>query len=184
MSPTIWVFSALASEPAASVPPVSKPPVPAPEVTCADVTVVRWVPPGAVVNERDCQDFTVAGRAVRFVHVAYGAGFDCPAGCIYSHVCAVEDASDSLLYLSRWLGERERPVRVEEACPVLADSRVGSTWVEGCDPPGMNHPLATDRSFREFAAVEVGRGPFRWCTQAPFWEVTYPGTKGPAKVKP
>ena len=63
--------------------------------------VMRTIETHLPTQEINCTDkkiFTLEGREVFFVYVAYGPLSDCPAGCFSSGLCAIYDPPQSLLY--------------------------------------------------------------------------------------
>jgi len=130
----------------------------------ADRSATTLLPIGVQVHADNCRVFDVDDREVWFSHVEYGELMDCPSGCFASHVCAVEDDGVVLLHYAAWTRPEERPVGIETLCPDLVDTADGSgeTW-PSCEPPGLSHPINDVAAFRDFAAGEIGRGPFRLC---------------------
>ena len=123
-------------------------------------TIRALVPDGVAVHEQQSMPFDLQGREVRLTHVEYGALNDCPSGCFSSHVCAIEDGSDVLLFYASWTNAAEEPKSVQKDCPTLTHEE---TWSD-CEPPGLVHSVTQTSDFRGFAHSEHAKeGPFRWC---------------------
>jgi hypothetical protein len=63
----------------------------------ASATIDALLPTGEQVRCADSTSFTLDGRHVALVFVAYGELRDCPAGCFTSEVCAIYDEGEPLL---------------------------------------------------------------------------------------
>lgn len=93
--------------------------------------------PNEDINCTDKMAFSVAGRQVSLVYVAFGIVSDCPAGCFSQDLCAVYDAPDSLLYSTT---RRPEP-----------------------DRPGLAHPLTQTSAFQSFPTSQKNSGSWRFC---------------------
>jgi hypothetical protein len=125
-------------------------------------TVAQLVPAGAQVRCTDTATFTVEGREVQLVSVAYGNLNDCVAGCFSSELCAIYDGGTALLYSGMWWGSAEMPVGLPAGCPVLGES------TRACRPPpaGTQHAVAATAAFLHFRAAQFAAGDpgaFRYC---------------------
>lgn len=62
-------------------------------------SVVRTlVPPASRINCTDHHPFSVEGKTIELVFVAFGEIHDCPAGCFSNYLCAIYDGQTSILY--------------------------------------------------------------------------------------
>jgi hypothetical protein len=61
----------------------------------ADATLEAFVPAGLDVHDTHRATFTVNGREVALTHVEYGQLMDCASGCFASHVCAIEEHTET-----------------------------------------------------------------------------------------
>ena len=125
-------------------------------------TVAAFVPLGEPVHSQHAATFDFDGRQVRLTHVEYGARMDCSSGCFSSHVCAIEDGSDVLLFYAFWTTPGEAPVGLSTSCPGLDSGRTSETFPT-CEPDGKVHPVVMTDAFASFAERQFGSGPFRWC---------------------
>jgi hypothetical protein len=89
------------------------------------------------INCTDKQAFSIDGRQVFLVLLAYGQVSDCPAGCFSADLCAIYDAPQSLLY------------------DVSSSSKP--------DRPGLAHPVVQTQAFLDFRAAQRTTGPWRFC---------------------
>lgn len=122
------------------------------------------VPQGSDVHCERTKTFEVEGRKVRLTHIEYGLLRDCPSGCFSSHVCAVEDGDEVLLFYAAWNAANEKPRGVDRECPSLMRDE---TWPD-CKSSGWRHPLAENPKFQAFAEGEAGQGPFHVCVNRLF----------------
>lgn len=127
----------------------------------ASATEAAFVPSGVAIHRSEARRFEVDGREVQITHVEYGELMDCPSGCFASHVCAIEDGEDVLLFHAYWNDEEERPRGIDAECPP-ATTAFGDTWPD-CEPRGRCHALNREPSFQRWAEDQAGQGPFRFC---------------------
>lgn len=116
----------------------------------------------------DLTRFPIEGRQsvvfddVALVHFEYGAANDCPAGCFYSHYCALVVAGQEKPLSFTFNSEAEQLFPPGQYCsPVLSDS----SNPNDCDMPAYDEPLLADAGFRAWAADIEGDGDeeMRWC---------------------
>lgn len=94
------------------------------------------------------------------VHVEYGVGQDCPAGCFYSHLCTfVVDGELKPLWFSF-----TRPAEVLPSMQAYCAPRTPLESDTECALPGLGLPIIADAAFRAWALTE-SNDEFRWCRQ-------------------
>jgi hypothetical protein len=99
-------------------------------------TIQTYVP-NQDINCTDKQSFTVDGRQVFLVFLAFGELSDCAAGCFSADLCAIYDAPEALLY--------------------------DVTGGPKPDRPGLAHPVVQTTAFQDFRAAQRMTGPWRFC---------------------
>lgn len=125
--------------------------------TDASQTIAALIPLGAPIHEEDSEGF----GDVTFTHIEYGELLDCASGCFSSHLCAIEDGTNVLLYLAFWNQPSEAPKGIATICPGLQGFSTN-----GCNTPGKQHPFGSSSELTEFLSEEMQNGgPFRWCAQ-------------------
>ncbi|MBU0662874.1 hypothetical protein KKH30_01250 [Candidatus Micrarchaeota archaeon] len=94
---------------------------------------------GEHIDSAQTAEFYLEGRMVYFVHIAYGEGQDCPAGCIFNHLCVILDGEEFYTY--------------RDASPTRLHA-----------PELKNHPLIQSEVFENFLNENrYSSSEFRWC---------------------
>jgi len=118
------------------------------------LTIQQLVPSRSLIESTDAREFSFNGRAVHLTWVQYGPAMDCPAGCIWNELCAIEDGQQALLFGAHWMGPDREPVTIAAECPIL--TLVDDT--NSCLTSGLRHPVTATDSFRQWAMSTGGRG--------------------------
>jgi len=102
------------------------------------------------IAECQSEEFSSRGKPIKFIHLAYGFGLDCPSGCIFSHYCAVVEDGKDLPY-AFYFNSKEN---------ILGSSRGNFKYADKSILTGQRHRL----SRRVAAFIKRNRnGAFRWC---------------------
>lgn len=107
---------------------------------------------------RQSEIFRSGGVSYSLVHVEYGVGQDCPAGCFFSHLCAfVVGGETKPIYFSF-----TRAPEVLPAVQAFCAPRALMTSDADCALPGLTLPIIADPSFQAWAMNESD-DEMRWC---------------------
>lgn len=110
------------------------------------------------------QKFRFQDRDVFLVYVGYGDLNDCPAGCFFSNLCAIYDASQAQLYTAIVQGQGEQPKGVPSDCAVIHPN--GSNEPDSCayQAPGQSHPVVQTSEFQSYRDAQAhSPGPLSAC---------------------
>lgn len=107
------------------------------------------------IENCDVETFDLDGKAVSVVHIEYGIANDCPAGCFFSHYCAIVEEGEDYPYKLSYTNEDENILGISKQDQQKNDSAVMT---------GRAHRLVSQDSFNDFIEKEIDKGgPFRWC---------------------
>ena len=104
----------------------------------------------------NCQSksFNLNGRDVKLIHLEYGVANDCPAGCFFSHYCAIFENGMDYPYVFYFTNPNENILGSATDWRVVNESIL----------TGRRHDLALTQEFNDFLGKEVSNnGEFRWC---------------------
>lgn len=138
-----------------------------PKFDCEDAAACAMVEEAHGIEAHDIigwqsRAFVVEGTRYHLVHVEYGAPNDCPAGCFYSHYCAV--VADGVEYPAYfWFTSRDEHLFDPTAyCPDATDDHVSGG--HACAMPALELPLFSDERFIEWVRDPADvNDELRWC---------------------
>lgn len=116
-----------------------------------------------------CQtkEFQLDNRTIKFAHLEYGLAGDCPAGCAFSHYCAIIDGNKDYPYAFLFQNKQEDILGYNRG---KGQSIQSMGEEDGYDLPGISHKLTTLPEFNQFLNDEIIHGgdigsnsEFRWC---------------------